>query len=367
MTTEFERTHARLSVASTPEDVFGKFADGIDRIQAVGRLYKQLVHIVHPDHNPSEPKRSAEAMQKLTHLRLEAEERIRAGLYWTKTPTPKVTPIDTAPRWIDVRGKRYAIGGRATAGDICHVYLGTDGKSSRVFKLAQHPSDNDLVEHEAKVLKEIEARCLAKNLERGPYQCTLVDSFLLRSKTQSRRVNVLEDAEGHWTLAKVAQVYRNGLDYRDIAWMFKRTLAALWYLHRTGFIHGAVLPEHVLVHPITHGAKLIDFCYAAETGRKVRALSGPRRANYAPEILAKQPVGPWTDIFMAAKAFRPMLAADTPSRITGFFDGCMLVPVGHRRSLNAGDLHDEFDQLLRKHAGPPAYRRLAMPPEGGAT
>jgi serine/threonine protein kinase len=356
---EFETVAISVLAAKGPEDVFGKLADSIDRIQAVGRFYRQLVQVLHPDHNPSRTDKAAEAMQKLTTLRLDAEERIRKGIYGTKALTPKPKPIDTVIRRIEVRGKRYVLACAPDIGDICHVYHGTDGKTDHVFKIAQHPADNDLLENEARVLGELTGPTAALR----SYQCSLTDSFLLRSKTQSRRVNVLVRAMGYRTLTEVARVYPNGLDYRDVVWMFKRTLAALWYLHGRGYVHGAVLPEHVLVHPITHGAKLIDFCYAVKLGERVRAISGPRRASYAPEILAKEPAGPATDIFMAAKIFRPMLAADTPSRITGFFDGCMLAPIG-RRPQDAGDLHEEFDRLLLKLVGKPKYRRLEMPPEG---
>lgn len=363
---EFLSVHTRIMAAAKPEDIFGKMDHGVDRLQTLGALYRKLIRLVHPDHNAHDLARATAAFQKLTALRAEAEERIRKGIYGTDKPTPKPPPADAPARWVDVRGKRYALGQLLATGDVCHVYAGNDDREHRVFKIAQHPADNDLLENEAKALQAISDPTDPNAFGNGVYLCRLADTFLLKSKTQSRRMNVITRATGHRTLAEVARAFPRGLDYRDLAWMFKRTLAALWYVHRTGYVHGAVLPEHILVHPITHGAKLIDLCYAVKAGEKVRAISGPRRASYAPEILAKQAVGPWTDIFMAAKAFRPIFAADSPARIVGFLDACMLAPVS-RRPRDAGELHEEFDKLLRKHAGAPAYRRLEMPPEGGAT
>jgi serine/threonine protein kinase len=361
---EFDITCGRIAAANTPEDVFGMLAMGQDRVQALGRLYRQLVHVVHPDHNPHFLKVATVAFQRLTQLRGQAEERLKAGLYGTAIPTPAPPPKDAAGHIVvAVRGHRYVLARKVARGDVCDVYRGgEDGADDLVFKVAQHPADNDLLENEATLLKTFAA---GSALDR--YTCSLRDSFLLKSKTQSRRVNVLGLAAGHRSLAEVARVYPKGLDYRDVAWMFKRTLAALWYLHGAGYVHGAILPEHVLIDPVTHGAKLVDFCYATKIGGIVKAISGPHRKQYAPEILAKQPVTPATDISMTATLFLQLMASGSgaQAKVAGFFTLCNLInPRG--RPNDAGDLHDEFDALLRKLAGPPRYRPFPMPPEGAS-
>jgi hypothetical protein len=363
MMPDFEAVSASLARAKTPEDVFGKIADGHDRIQVIGRMYKQIVHIIHPDHNPEVEARAGEAFQTLTRFRSEAEARVRSGIYWTKQETPK-PPAVAAPRVVDVKGKRYVMEGHLATGDIADLHLGHEGTMPIVFKVAAHPSDNDLLESETKVVRDLTGR--GNDTGRTTYLCPLVDSFLLKSKTQTRRTNVLWRAVDYRTIAEVARVYPNGLDFRDLAWMFKRTLGALWYLHREGYVHGAILPEHVLIHPVTHGAKLVDFCYAVKAGQPLRAMSGPRRDHYPPEVPAKQAATPATDIYMAASMFAPMLARGTPGFIAGFFNACMLANP-NRRPQDAGDLHDEFDALLTKHVGKKKYRPFPMPAEGSAT
>jgi hypothetical protein len=65
---------------------------------------------------------------------------------------------------------------------------------------------------------------------------------------------------------------------------------------------------------------------------------------------------------MAAKMFLSMLDPAAPAKIIGFLCACMLTNP-KRRPHNAGDLHEEFDALLAKHAGPPKYRPFVMPAE----
>ena len=54
------------------------------------------------------------------------------------------------------------------------------------------------------------------------------------------------------SLAQVHAAYPRGLDPRDAAWMWRRLLVALGTVHAAGVVHGAVLPDHVLIHPDLH-------------------------------------------------------------------------------------------------------------------
>src|SRR5262249_891785 len=151
------------------------------------------------------------------------------------------------------------------------------------------------------------------------------------------------------------------LDFRDVVWMVKRLLVVLGFVHRRGFVHGAVLPPHLLVHPVDHGARLVDWCYAVPPGQRVRALSVAYRDLYAPEIAAKQPVTPQTDIYMAARCALALVGrTHVPRALRTFFETC-LARSPARRPDDAWKLHDELEELLRRLVGPPRYRRLRMP------
>jgi len=69
------------------------------------------------------------------------------------------------------------------------------------------------------------------------------------------------------SLADVMKAYPKGIDERDMVWMFKRLLAAIWTAHSIGIIHSAVLPEHVLLNLKTHGIWLIDWMHANKVGK----------------------------------------------------------------------------------------------------
>lgn len=371
---ELDVVAARIESAKVPEDVFGDL-HGDNLSKALGTVYRALVVVVHPDHYASTPGRlptAEKAFKRLTALKGEAERKIAEHTYGDRAPAPPAVtsapPMD--PIVVEVRKRRFTVGDRLWQGDICDLYKCTvhepSGDVDAVFKIAQHASDNDLVENEGKILTHLYPAS-AKDEKFFRYLTRPIDSFILRSKTSNRRASVLPRVTGYFPLSDVRSAFPGGIDFRDMVWMFKRLLSALGFIHRQGVVHGAVLPPHVLVHPVTHGAKLIDWCYAVRTDTKqhVKAISAPYRPFYAPEILRKEPPVPATDIYMAAKCALDLLqlptsAAPMPRQLEGFLQGCLMASP-QRRPDDAWALHDELDQLLQRLVGPPKYRPFHMP------
>src|SRR6516164_8396933 len=99
-----------------------------------------------------------------------------------------------------------------------------------------------------------------------------------------------------------------------MAWMWRRLLVALGFAHRCGLVHGAVLPEHVLIQPHDHGLVLIDWAYAVAaspaTGERVTAISAAYAAWYPAEIMRKEPPAAGTDLAMAARCVVALLGGD---------------------------------------------------------
>lgn len=351
--------------ASCPEDLFGALpGDSGERIKQLSATYRRWVAVVHPDRNPpAETAAAHAAFVELTRLRDLAEAKLHAGTYGDRSSVGAVTVV---------RGWRgvYTVGARLTTGDLCDLYVCTsDAKERVVLKLAMSAEDSDLVAAEADALRRLYP---AREEEKGFYRYLprLFESVTLENDRTRRRANVLSLHDDHVSAAEVVAAHPDGFDFRDVAWMTKRLLAALGFVHRKGVVHGAVLPPHLLVHPITHGARLVDWCYAQEEGARVRAVNSAYRTLYAPEILRKEPVSPATDIYMAAATTVMLLGGDpaartvpdrVPEPVRRFFLAC-LAPSPARRPDDAWRLHEELDELLARIVGERRYRPLDMPP-----
>jgi serine/threonine protein kinase len=259
------------------------------------------------------------------------------------------------------------------AGDIATLYRGrySGRRTPALLKLPRDPDRSDLLEREAVALVQL---VQDGNARFRPYAPRLIETFHQRDAATgvTRRANVIELAEGFRTLAEVRAAYPDGLDPRDVAWMWRRLLVAIGYSHRAGVIHGAVLPEHVLIHPEDHGLVLVDWCCSVPGCYSARDRSGlvpavVRRladaGHYPPEVLEGRRAGPATDVFMATRCMTGLLGDDAPRALRAFADGCTL-QAKSRRPGDAWRLLGELDEVLERLYGPRRFRPFAMPASG---
>ncbi|WUR60174.1 serine/threonine protein kinase [Micromonospora chokoriensis] len=314
-----------VAAARTDADLFG--AD------QPARRYRELVAALHPDHLPADPAVRAEATEAFIHV----TTRWRA-------------------RQVTVLGD-YRLGALAHSGDLADLY---DVSDDRLLKLPRRPTDNDLMTREAHALRTIAERGDPRYL---PYVPRLVDEFRHRDAATGaeRRINVLATAPGLHDLDEVRRAYPDGLDARDVAWMWRRLLVALGMAHRAGVVHGAVVPRHVLIEPDAHGVVLVDWCFSAPVGSTIPALVPGHEDWYPPEVAQKRQCGPGTDIWMATRCMTWLLNRHAPSELLTFAQGCRQRLLGARPD-DAWRLLRELDQVLDRLYGPRTFRPFTLTP-----
>ncbi|SCG61772.1 protein kinase family protein [Micromonospora coxensis] len=315
-----------VAAAGTDAELFGAHAPA--------RRYRELVAALHPDRlgtaDPAVRARATDAYVRVT------------------------------TRW---RARRAAVLGDyrlhrlAHTGDLADLY---DVGADRLLKLPRHPADNDLMAREAHALRAIEERGDPRYL---PYVPRLVDSFRHRDPDTGaeRRVGVLAAVPGLRSLDEVRTAYPDGVDARDAAWMWRRLLVALGLAHRAGVVHGAVLPRHVLIEPDAHGLVLVDWCFSTAPGTAVPALVPGHEDWYPPEVTAKRPCGPGTDLAMAATCMTWLMADRAPRELRAFAAGSRR-PTPAARPDDAWRLLRELDEVLERLYGPRTFRPFTLNP-----
>ena len=302
-----------IESARGPGDVFGPDA---------ARSYRRLAQLVHPDTHPDDS-HAASAFAKLSIL------------------------------W---RQHQDGHGPLVARGDIANLYQVSQG----LLKVARDPADNDLMRAETIALAALRTR-----VER-PFQAYFPEPVRAQRRRDpdsgvDHRANVIGQLTGFRSLAEVRAAFPAGIDPQDAAWMWRRLLVAIGAAHRAGLIHGAVLPDHVMVHPAEHGLVLVDWCYSCPApASRVRAVVRRYLDWYPPEVLSGQPAGPDLDIWLATRCMTELTGGHLPAPMAAFARGCLLAGP-RRRPADAWPLLAELDELLERLYGPRTFRPFAMP------
>ncbi len=341
---DFDSAVAALRAARTPQDVFG------DDRRAGARVYRALAKLVHPDRvGSAEAAAATVAFGRLTSL-------------WSMLGSRGHGDGHTAT--IVTRTATYRVGARIAVDELAEYRPAQADHGPVVFKVAlRHPGrplDNDLLRREATALRRIGRGAPARLTA---YLPQIRDAFTHRDQSTGvdRAVNVFDPLSGFVSLASVQSAFPAGIDARDAAWMWRRLLVALGIAHRAGVVHGAVVPDNVLIEPEQHGLVLVNWCYAAVGDADlVPALIGRYRDWYAPEIVARGEPTPGSDIYLAARCLEALLGGRAPTEIGRFVLGCRR-PTPAARPQDAWQVLAEFDELLEKLYGPRRFRPFALP------
>jgi hypothetical protein len=368
MNQELEMIANRLRQANVPEEIFGEIpAQEAEMLSLLQRNYRAMAKITHPDmyHTPQEQILAQNAFQLLTDWFGKAREKIQAGEYG-KT-------IDSTKTILQTRKRKYLVEASYLQERIFNLYPCTfveDGRVHRsILKIVRDWHDNDLAENETRALRTL-AR--GKDSEKfSAYIPNLIDAFVYEAAGTDRQAIVLEKYDGWYSLEEVHKAYPTGIDPKDVAWIWRRLLVVLGFVHINKILHGAVLPRNIWVLPEEHGLMLVNWYSVLFdpllTGEPIRTLL-PEDAEWYPQEVWKGEIPSFgTDIHMSAKCMVWLLGGDpqrkdipdsVPIPLKVFLKGCMLPD--QRAPQNAWNLKEEFDELLGRLWGKRTFHPFSM-------
>ncbi len=346
-----EHLAAALSDAQGPEDIFGP-----DPARAHS-VYRRLARAAHPDRHPTASELATQVFTRLGAWWALARQRLQQDVYGT--PTPGLEPLTL----VTPSGRSLALGDLWRVGDLADVYVLDDGE---LIKIGRDPRDNGLLRNEAETLRRLARAEHAHDFVL--FFPRLIEAFDIQTGGVAFAANVLSSPPGLYSLREVLEL-RGPLDARDMTWIYRRLLKVLAFTHDAGVVHGAVLAEHILIHP-DHGLTLVDWCYAVETGAPLRAIPTPSRDLYPDFVFARRAARPGLDLFMAAQCMVALLGGDPTTgvmpetvhpRLRTFFSSWWHFGVDQVQDASA--LLEEFtqlaDSLWRRQ-----FRPFSMPPRG---
>jgi hypothetical protein len=277
---------------------------------------------------------------------------------------------------VTVAGTRYVVLGRLGQGDGCDVFLARrDARITEmvVLKVVRALSDADLVAREFEILEELHGG----NAQGADHFSRLLPQPVARGPVKDPEGTPRAAAVYRWNsgfqhaFSDVRAEYARGVDPRAAVWMWKRLLEVLGFVHRSGYVHGAVLPPHLLVHPRDHGLMLVGWTAAVRfASRQPLPCTSARHPDFYPKAVwdGEAPT-PTTDLVMAARSMAWVLGGDPA---TGAVPAGVPPPladllrqqcdVDHREvAFDAWQLKERVDFAAREAFGEPKFIPFTMP------
>jgi hypothetical protein len=270
---------------------------------------------------------------------------------------------------VQVAGFSYRVLGRIAQGESTDVFLAERAQSITervILKVLRHDADADFVEREWHALSTLHRESPADEMKRR-LPALVGRGKLVMDGAEGPLAVVMRASSGFVdTFHDVRRTYPAGVDGRHAVWMWRRTLELLAGLHQSGWTHGAVLPQHLVVHARDHGVMLVGWsCAARASGREpLPAVSTVSRECYPSALRAGSPPSPATDITMSARCIAYLLGGSA-SRVPPSVPRPVAALIEeHAQGIGGGDawaIRQELSDAARQAYGPPRYHPLPMP------
>lgn len=392
--TELQRLLEALKKANHPEDIFGQEKGSPEKVyRTVQKTFRKLAKAVHKVRlmgNPKDEVHTTEAQRLLNVFWETAQDKIKGGIYGDKKArlTPKSaedSPLVqfSSPKYV------YTVGARIYSGGTCGVFRGTiqDKKSivsSALFKVPHSIKDNDLMEREVRAFDLFRKK--VKSLTSDPVGQENARKFLLRVPELHESVRIDDGSgkktvnifliqpgfdKGWYTLEEIRKEYPSGVSTRHMTFIWNRVLEGLTLAHYSGVVHGALTPNHILIHAKDHLGQILDWTASCKisSGEKV-PYTDDRYQAYFPEELKSPSMLPYpsSDIYMLAWCMVYILGGSPEERvipdsvempIRELLNRC-LQPKRARRPQTVDAVYKEFRQITKTVFGPKRFVELVM-------
>lgn len=212
--------------------------------------------------------------------------------------------------------------------------------------------DNDLNSNAALKLQRIRKEIPSEYLAFYP---EILESFKIKSNDKKIQYFSTGMPDNLYSLREALTENPNGLNGRDIAWIYKRILVAIGNAHEIGIVHGGINLDSILIEPELHGLLLTNWQYSIEVGERMKAYPKSAKAYYPSYVFKKEPVSADLDICLAAQTMMELGGVVLPKPMYGFFKA-----TATPSQPSAKELLAEFDQLLFRLYGEPKFNKFEI-------
>jgi hypothetical protein len=175
-----------------------------------------------------------------------------------------------------------------------------------------------------------------------------------------------------WSLEDIKLAYPEGVCERTAVWMWRRILQLLSFVHASGYVHGAVLPSHIIINAPNHGGALVGWSACVHRGQEIVLIDERQRLFYPPALTKDHALtaSQELDLYMLARAMMWVVGGDVktgmlPSAVPGKLADLLCAAAGFGSNplgatLSAQDMSVRVKHVAREVFGPSAFVPLSL-------
>lgn len=269
---------------------------------------------------------------------------------------------------VTLAGFRLRLAGRMAVGHSSDVFLAS--RAARLterllLKVLRSPEDEPLAQNEQRVLAALEASrepgtaYFASLVPQRAFCGALEGPGFARGFAAAFR----QPPGFAHTLEQLGRRFPGGADPRHAIWIWRRALELLDWLHRSGVIHGALLPAHIVLDAREHSVGLVGFSCAGAAGSALPALDTRQLDLYPQGEAAPQMLSPASDLAMLARSLIHVLgghAARVPSHVPEPLAQLLAEQAAARPGYDPRALGRRVAEVARQCFGPPRFMKLDL-------
>jgi hypothetical protein len=279
------------------------------------------------------------------------------------------------PAWVSVGNSHWVIDQMIARGDIADVYTGWRARwptELAVIKLLRDPQDLNLLDNEWNVLKTLQCSDApgAYNFAALTPQPILHGTMTAGSQA-GKGLSIFRWTSGfRHNFNEVIQAYPQGIPPRASIWVWRRILEVLSFIHASGWVHGAVLPQHCLVQENEHGVRLVGYGCAGRPGEKLQDIPLRDASFYPQPAQPGMPLAANLDLSMSARCISAFLGGNpatadlpttVPARLAEMIRRIALSDPAGASGEDAWSIREELGEVAADVFGPSQFIPIVMP------
>lgn len=277
--------------------------------------------------------------------------------------------------YVSIGHRHWALEGLMDNGETMDVYSGRLARwptERVVIKVLRDDKDAGRLNNEWNTLTQLlQSRARGADHFARLLPQPVMNGVVTGPQLHGRHVSLYRHERGvRYHLGQVAKVYAGGIPPRASIWVWRRLLETLYFAHVSGFVHGAVLPEHILIQEGEHGVRLCGWGLSGLKDSPLPAHLPLHDAFYGQEVKTGMPCLTQIDIRMSARCMVQALGGDVataalpdsvPSRLAETLTKYATLPLKRSSEVSAWTIRQELEDIAAAIYGAPAFLPLKMP------